>query len=104
MQTNLSRVVAVLADHKTRSFTVKEMAEAVGIDYQKNWNKRAPRIARKLIARGYVVRTVTGRTVRLSLDPRWADTPAADICLAFTEGREHAAPVADAPAEQAATT
>jgi len=81
--TNIEKALDVLIEHRGHALTTREMANAVGIHYERNWNKRAPRITRALEARGFAVRAKANRVMNVSLDPRWVAMDADAIRAAF---------------------
>jgi hypothetical protein len=85
---NVEKVLHVLSENKDRAFSTREIADAVGVDYEKNWNKRSPRIIRRLTQRGYALRTVIDRRVFVSLDPRWLQAEPAAIRKAYAERQD----------------
>ena len=88
---SLTRALRVIAAAE-RPITSRQLAEAVGIDYVRNFNKREKRYARRLA--GFVVRRrlqademqAPTRLLHWLLDTPWRGMPTDAIVQAFTAG------------------
>jgi hypothetical protein len=83
---------ALVAIVKARKpLTSRDLADAIGIDYRKNFNKREAKYARKL--EGFIVRlkltsaSTSRRVLHWSLADQWKGHTTVEIAKAFLDAR-----------------